>query len=442
MSHQYSRICCPRRRAVVRVLAPLVTLSLTLLHGQCAGAAQPQAAQVPTGPATPTMTVSKVTLAECLAMASHQQPRVATARASLAVAEDAYRAIEALRLLNCLDPEIGVRRRQACLGLTAASANLERTERETAFAVTRAYVTVLFAREQERVARTVIERLSKLGEVGQRMVDAGSNKVTSYDVKRSAIYVRLAESQRIQAEQGAERALGALREAIGVGCGVMLDVVPGLWTEPLQRLCREDIVALALGHRGELVQASVFVDVTCLEVEAQGTCCMPKRMDTFAASVDIHALAVAQEINGNEYRPGAIPPEMPVSLAGARPERMRRAQDLNCRARAALDVIRGLIVLDAEDAFLRWEQASRQVAELSQAVSASDKLADDLASDFNSGLSKMDEVTNSRVLAAQTRGQYNEALHKEFLALADLERATGGAFSAGLAEMFNPATGR
>jgi outer membrane protein TolC len=441
MSHIYPRKSRPRRRAVVRVLAPLVTVSLTLLFGHCVGA-QPQAAQVPAGPAAPTVTVMKVTLAECLAMAAQQQPRLAVARASLAVAEDAFRAVESLRLLNCLDPEIGVRRRQACLGLTAASANLDRTERETAYAVTRAYVTVLFAREQERVARSVIERLSKLGEVGQRRVDAGEKGVTSYDVRRAAIYVRLGESQRIQAEQGAERALGALREAIGVGCGTILEVAPGLWTEPQHRLSREDIVALALGHRGELVQASVFVDLTCLEVEAQSTCCLPKRMDTFAASADIHAVAVAQEINGNEFRPGAIPPEMPVSLAGSRPERMRRAQDLNCRASAALDVIRGLVTLDAEDAFLRWQQAARQVAELSQSIASGDKLADDLASDFNSGLSKMDEVTNSRVLAAQTRGQYNEALHKEFLALADLERATGGAFSAGLVELFNPVTGR
>jgi Outer membrane efflux protein len=440
MSHQYLQKSCARQCAVLRGLAPLATLGLILLHGHCAGAAQPQAVQVPAAPAAPT--VLKLTLADCLATASHQQPRLAAARASLAVAEDAYRAVEALRLLNCLDPEIGVRRRQACLGLTAASAYLDRTERETAYAVTRAYVTVLFAREQERVARSVIERLSKLGEVGQRMVDSGSNKVTTYDVKRSSIYVRLAESQRIQAEQGAERALGALREAMGAGCGVVLDIAPGLWTEPQVRLSCEEIVALALGHRGELVQASVFVDVTCLEVEAQGTCCLPKRMDTFAASTDIHGVAIAQEINGNEYRPGAIPPEMPVSLAGTRPERMRRAQDLNCRASAALAVIRGLITLDAEDAFLRWQQASRQVVELSQAIASSDKLADDLASDFNAGLSKMDEVTNSRVLAAQTRGQYNEALHKEFLALADLERATGGAFSAGLVELFNPVTSR
>jgi outer membrane protein TolC len=436
MSLTYPHISESRRRAVAWILAPLATFGLTLLYGH--SAAQQPTAPVPAGPAAPTVTVMKVTLAECLGMAAHQQPRLAAARASLAVAEDAYRAVESLRLLNCLDPEIGVRRRQACLGVTAASANLDRAERDTAYAVTRAYVTVLFARQQEAVARSVSERLNKLGEVGQRRVDAGGKDVTSYDVRRSAIYVRLAESQRIQAEIGAERALGALREAVGVGCGIVFDVAPTLWTEPQLRISCEDMVALALSRRGEVVQASVFVDVTCLEVEAQGTCCLPKRMDTFAASADIHSVLIAPELNGTDYRPGAIPPEMPVSLGGSRPERMRRAQDLNCRASAALDVVRGLVTLDAEDAFLRWQQASRQVVELGQSVAAADKLADDLASDFNSALAKMDEVTNSRVLAAQARGQYNEALHKEFLALADLERATGGAFSAGLCELFNP----
>jgi outer membrane protein TolC len=420
------------------VLGLALALGLIVTRTQGAQPAQ-QPAQSETTVAAPTQTVMRLNLAECIGMALHQQPRISAQRASLAVAEDGFRAVDALRLLNCLDPEIGVRRRQACLGVTAAAAGVDRAERETAYAVTRTYLTVLYAREQERVARGVLDRLSALREAGKRALEAGDEKVTSYDVKRTEAYIRIGEAQRIQAGQGVERAMSALKEAMGLGCGVALEIAPSVLAEPAQRPVRGDIVALALARRGELVQASVFVDVTCLEVEAQGTCMIPKRMDTFAAAVDIHATQIPQGAYDPEYRPGALLPEMPVSLAGSRQERMRRACDLNLRATAVLESARNLITLEAEDAYLRWEQAVRQVAELREGADTADKLAEDLNKDFTAKLRvKIDEVTTARVLAAQTRVQYNEYLYKELVALADLERVTAGGFSAGIIELFNP----
>jgi len=442
-----------RQRAVKLVHTLLLALAVGLVSGGPVDAKEPQSAQggsAASTPLTPTPlpagekgreegSVMKLNLAECLSLALQQQPRVAAQRASLAAAEDNSRSLEALRLVSLLDPEIRVRRRQACLGVTAASAGLDRAEREAAHAVTRTYITVLFAREQERTAAGIIERLTALRDTAQRAVDAGDPNVTVYDVKRTAIYVRLAETQRIQAAQGVQRAVLALKEAIGLGSGAAVEVPPGLWTEPQQRPNHDDVVAWALARRGELVQASVFVDVTCLEVEAQGTCCMVKRMDTFAAATDIHALQVPQGVNNAEYRPGAVAPEMPVSLAGSRQERMKRALDFNVRASAGLSAARNLITLEAEDAFLRWEQAVRQVAEARDAADNGDKFAEDLTKDFTARLKvKIEDVINARVLAAQTRGQYNEFLYKELLALAELERVTAGGFSAGLVELTNP----
>ena len=46
--------------------------------------------------------------------------------------------------------------------------------------------------------------------------------------------------------------------------------------------------------------------------------------------------------------------------------------------------------------------------------------------------------SNSRVLAAQARSQYNEYLYRQIVALADLERITGGAFCARLVEIAQP----
>jgi outer membrane protein TolC len=414
-------------------------LAITLAYACAVGAAQPPAAQPVTAAPASTGSVLKLNLSEAVSMAMGQQPRLAAQRASLCVAEDACRALDALRLLNCFDPEIGVRRRQAALGVTAAVANLDKAERETVYAVTRTYLTVLYAREQERVARGVADRLLAIKDSAERQVKAGSPDVTDYDVRRTGVYLGIAQTQRIQAAQGVERALAALREAIGVGAGVAIEVPAGTLAFPQLQPVQEDIVALALARRNEVVQASVFVDVTCLEVEAQSTCCLIKQMNTFAAAADIHALQVPQGSNDADYRPSAVAPEMPTTLAGSRPERMKRAADLNLRAVAVLDTTRNLIALEAQDAFLRWQQAGAQLAEARTAADAGDKLSEDLNQDWINRLKvKIEDVIGARVLAAQARVQYNEYFFKQLIALADLERVTAGGFSAGLAELYSP----
>jgi outer membrane protein TolC len=94
-----------------------------------------------------------------------------------------------------------------------------------------------------------------------------------------------------------------------------------------------------------------------------------------------------------------------------------------------------LVVLEAEDAFLRWEEASLQIPEAREATNASEKLADDVSKDFTAGLRvKVEDVISARVLASQARVQYNDFLYRQILALADLERITGGAFNPRLAE--------
>src|SRR5262249_5029960 len=161
-----------------------------------------------------------------------------------------------------------------------------------------------------------------------QQLDAGAKGVTDADVRRATVYLRLAKTKQIQAEQGVKRALAALKEAIGLGPEVCLEVPPGRLPEPDVRPCLGDLVAAALARRGELVQVNVVAEVTCLEVEAQGSSAH-RKMETFAAGSDIHSHVVPQGVHNTEYRPGAVPPEMPTLLAGSRPERIKHAQDLH-----------------------------------------------------------------------------------------------------------------
>jgi hypothetical protein len=214
----------------------------------------------------------------------------------------------------------------------------------------------------------------------------------------------------------------------------ILDVPAAALPDATARPSHDEVIAQALARRAELVRAGVFVEVTCLEADAQATH-HHKRVETFAAGSDIHAVPVPQETHNNEYRPGGVLPEMPTLLAGSRADRVKRAQSLHSRAQAMAETTRNLIALEAEDAFLRWEEAAAQIPEARGAAEAGDKLADDLNKDFTSGLRvKVEDVVNGRVLASQARSQYNEFLYRQILALADLQRITGGTFNPHLAE--------
>ncbi|MBI1918460.1 MAG: TolC family protein [Planctomycetes bacterium] len=437
-SNDWFEIGSPARRVGKRVRSLLRSLAVPLVAAGLAGAAQAQTAHkfasIQDHAAPPACVVIEVTftLPESLHLALQRHPRLAAQQASLASAQDASRALDALKIPTLLDRELPVRRQQAALGVTAASAGLERVEQDTVYAVTRTWFTVLYAREQERVARGVVDRLSATYDAAQKQLKAGARDVTATDVNRTLVYLRLAETRQVQAAEGVQRALVALREAIGLGPEVRVDVPAGPLPEPQARPDRTEVVAQAQARRGDLVQANTFADIVCLEVDAQATSLL-KRMETFAAGADIHSRPVPQEMYNNEYRPGAVAPEMPTLLAGSRHERMKRARDLHARAVAVVDVTRNLIVLEAEDAFLRWEEASREVPKAREAAETGAKLADDLSKDFAAGLRvRVEEVVNARVLASQARAQYNEFLYREILALADLERVTAGGFCAGL----------
>src|SRR5262249_37679528 len=337
---------------------------------------QPSQAMVP-APA------GSLTLAHCIHIALDRQPALAAQRASLAAAEDNQRAVENIRIPTLIARELPYRRHQAALGVQAAAAGLQQAEHDTVYAVTRTYFTVLYARSQERVAQITVDRLKALYESAKRQLEAGARDVDQNTVDRITIYLRLAESKQIQAAEGVSRALAALREAIGVGPNCDLQGI-GDMPQPSVQVSKQDIVCQALARRGELVQVGSLADITGIEVDAQGTSCRT-RMSTFASAGDIHAREVPPGLSDGEYRPGAIAPEMPTTLAGSRSARMDRARSLSARAFAVVDKTRNLITLEAEDAFLKWQEASRKLSVANQGADAADKLAENLTKDYSAG---------------------------------------------------------
>jgi outer membrane protein TolC len=371
-------------------------------------------------------------LAECVQLALQRQPALAASRASLAAAQQGLRGVNNLRVPTFIARDLPIRRRQACLGVNAAAAAVHQSEHETVYAVVRTYFSVLYAREQQRVASDVADHLSGTLSVATAQLKAGTREATKASVDKTTVYLRLAQSRQAEAARGIREATAALKEAIGLGPETSLQVPDERLPDPQLTINKDEIVALAVSRRGELAQAGLLADITGLEVCAQSKSCHPQ-FRTFAAAADIHAHNVPEGVSDTEYRPGAVPPEMPTTLVGSRAVRMDHARALSARAGAVTEKTRNLIGLEAEDAYYRWEEAAQKIIHTREAADKGSKLADSTRNDYTSGQNvKVEDVLTNEVLAAQARSQHVEALYRQVLALAALERITAGGFSAGL----------
>jgi outer membrane protein TolC len=369
-----------------------------------------------------------LTLAACRQLALEEQPALKAYRASQAAAAAKARAVDDLRLAPLVAHDIPIRRKQSALGVQIAEARVVQAEQETIYAVTRNYLTVLYARQQEALVDRALENLRDLKDTVKQIVDDGLRKdVTARDLDRINVLVLLAEGKQEEAKAGSLRALAALREAIGLETDVPLALADNNVPYPQPEVKHDQVLELALSKRQELLQASLAAEVVCLEVKAQGKMHGPQGR-TFAAAADLHADAVPQGSQNSEYRPGAVGVEMPTMLVGDKSARVEEAEALQARADAVVEKTRKLITLDAEDTFLRWQEWSRKASRFREAAEQAEKLSRNLRDDFKMAGTKvrLDDVITSGILATQIRVEGNEAQFKFLLVLAALERVTGG----------------
>jgi outer membrane protein TolC len=235
-----------------------------------------------------------VSLRMCREIALANQPAIAAARATLAAAVDRAKALENLHGIASLSRELPVRKQQAALGITIARGGLAQAEADTLYGVTFSYLGAIYANQQMDYADRIRGNLNDL----QKLVDnalepAEGRKFPNHPTvvlreHRSAVaaYLATLEGRREEAQQGEQRALAALREAMGVGCDYALPPLPRVLPCPKVEVAKEELIALALARRGEIVQTANAVEVVCLEIEAQGLTCRSLAR-TFAVGSDM-----------------------------------------------------------------------------------------------------------------------------------------------------------
>jgi outer membrane protein TolC len=387
-----------------------------------APAAQPAPVAVAAGP---------LTLEGCLQLAFEKQPALAAARASLAAAEDGQQGLNNLpRFARIMAPDLCQRKQQAALGVGIASAQLWQAEWDTRYAVTRNYFSVIYVRTQQDLLNRVIRDLEKARKTAQKLLKSGDPdvKVTTSDLDLLDINLALLRARQAEAIVGGEKALAALREAIGIGPECPLEIAPGALPPVITVLDRDGLIKLALANRGEITQVTSAKQVTDLEVEAQQRHHFGLKVSTFASGADIHAQPVPPGRSNGEYVPAAIGPEMPPTLVGRHNDRVARASDLSQRAGAVVDKTFNLVALEAVAGYLKWLEARDKANSYESALKATRSLADRAWKRFEGGKMSGSEYAQATTLENQVQAQYNEALYLQALALAGLERITAGGY--------------
>ncbi len=390
-------------------------------------------------PASPSPTTGNqpLTIEACRQIALTNQPTIAATQAALKAAQDRLHALETLRVPDCLARDLPIRRKQAALGVTIAQAAVMQAEAETLHGITASYLGYLYAVQQVRLANEpnhgIRRRLLDLQTLVNDLVDNRQRRDVTLREHRNLVrsFLETLDGRMSEAEQGELRALAALREAMGVGPDFAIvlpnrDVpCPRVALPPLQ-----EVIALALARRGEMIQAAVFADVVCLEIDAQAKGRRPS-MKTFASGSDIHAKPIpSTDLGGVNYRPSIVGPDMPVYLNGSRDARVQQACDYCERARALTAKTRNLIALEVEDLYRRWLDKSAKADHLGkayrEAVVFSEKIKESFNRQQSGSYPNVDEVINAGLIATRLQLEWKEAHYQSLLALAALDRATAG----------------
>ena len=430
------------RRAAARLLTGLAAPALLSVAGvgRCA---EPPAVIVAAPAIAPLADLDSFR-----ATALERQPSIAAARASLAAALSRSQSLNNLPFGSALlARDLPVRKQQAGLGIQSYQAGLCVAEAETRYAVTYFYIANLYAQQQQDVLLNSKKDLDELHRLVKGFIDNEQHKkfISREHMNLVNSYVETLEGRRQETLQGAERALAALREAIGVGadCGE-IRLAPARM--PMACLhastTRDEVVALALARRGEVLQAATFAQVTCLEISAQGRTFLPS-LRTFASGSDIHAITVPSSVHGMEYRPGALAPEMPIMLSGSRSGRIDQASSYLARAEAVAEKTRNLVTLEAEDAFFRWQEARIKAEHLKKAAVDAEKYGRFMIQRYRDAAeggfrvadptrepaaTRIEEVLLAGATSVRMRIDANRAYFEYLLTLASLERVTVGGF--------------
>lgn len=375
----------------------------------------------------------ELTLGECVGIAVERSPGLRALRETYAATAASSQALNNIGSIGALlAPDLPVRKQQAACGLRAAAADIQKKHNELVQDVTRLYFTIVYARYQERITDDVVAQLELLIQIARELLKTGPGQGNLTQGKIDLMDIGLADARtfRLKARTGAQQAMEGLRQLMNVKetefpFQVKDKVLTVIAVKP--GLTKEIAIERALAARPEIILAAAGLDAFRLEVYAQARVRCGSTVRTFASGSDIHARPIPPGSRGAEYRPEPLAPEMPPQLVGSQTDRVNRAMAYCRRAEAMYEDTRNLIALEAGVAFIKFDEATKKLDFARQKLKSGKDLMDRTREAFDNPKAEKDVLVGGYVAASKAQSDYAEAVFEHLLALAALERVTGGA---------------
>jgi outer membrane protein TolC len=377
----------------------------------------------------------ELTLGECIAIAIERHPHLKAVMASTSASTTGYRSLINFGTLGTLiSPDLEIRKQQAERGLAGAAGSYQKVHNELVQDATRLYYSAVFAKQQQRVADDVVERLEELVALIERILKEAKTPDELGGLTTEKLLVAklgLLETKQLQATAvvGRQQAIAALRQVMTVEEATFPFRVKDLELPVMSQkveISRKLVVDLALCRRPELALAAAGVDVFRLEVYAQGKIPFKRVVPTFASGADLHSRDIPQAMRGKEYRPGGIIPEMPTQLVGSKYDRVSRAMAFSQKADAVYENAVSLVVLEAENGFFEFQLANEKLRLAKEKYDIAVDLVKLARKNLPLAKTGKEQFVQMEIVAAKAQADYGEAVFQHLLALAALERITAG----------------
>jgi len=327
---------------------------------------------------------------------------------------------------------IPAQRRAARFGIQAQQAGVDVRRAEVAGEVYRYYYGILLARELLDILRDASSKINLARDKVRRMLDEGSDNVTTVDLLKIDVYSFELERKRIEAEKSVGLALGALRRALGLRHDRPFGIDEGrLRPVPERFPSLDSLKTYAFRHRPELQQVRAGVEARREQVIAA----QAERWPTpFIGAEFSYRVAPGRELLtknpfvGDSYNglslKAALGLQYSLDLSG-REARIRRSRVAYREMLRKQEWARAGIALEVEKAYLEADEAERN-SELGQrSRRAGRALLVQTVERYDVGVASTRDLLEAYGAYLKSQSDYYQTLYDQYLAVAELYRTIG-----------------
>ena len=326
--------------------------------------------------------------------------------------------------------KITYRNQQAELGVQAASADLAKSRQQTVFDVTHAYLGAQLAGALTNTADAAIGHFLAIESLVTSLLEEGNEYITTVDLHRVRALRLLAEADRTGLVQARALAHAALHQAMGLDAGAEFEIAESSLSLQQESIELARVLDQAMLQRPEIAKTRIAMQIAELERKLARASYAPD-LGAFGRLTTIDDDGGFANPNDREEWAVGVTLETPLYLGGRRMAKVREADWSQSQACYISRLVRSLIRLEVQKAYLEYVELTERIPLASAATTAAAGALDGYRNQFALGAIAdadmpryFEDLAEARVLYTQARTRYDDTVYRYNLCLARIRFVT------------------